>query len=250
MKKYPKPARLKGWDFSQLKVTEEGPRIEYINITKALLNTRKTLLDVGTGGAEKFSTVAPRAKTAIAIDVDPNMLKIAADNLHKTHLSNTHLVLCDSDKLPLAASTVDVATDRHAPFNPEEIGRILKPNGVFITQQVSEGDKQNVKQIFKRGQHYGEKTGTRKKAYVKQLRQAGLRVIRHRTVSTTEYYETMRDVIFLLSHTPVIPDFNFEKEQDELQQIERTLMAKKGIKTNSERYLIIATKKAETPKRH
>jgi hypothetical protein len=58
-----------------------------------------------------------------------------------------------------------------------------------------------------------------------------------------------RDIIFLFAHTPLIPDFNLEKEQDELRQIERTLVTKKGCKTNSERYIIVATKEVEACKR-
>lgn len=58
-----------------------------------------------------------------------------------------------------------------------------------------------------------------------------------------------RDIIFLFAHTLLIADFNLEKEQDELRQIERTLVIKKGCKTNSVRYIIVATKEVEAFKR-
>lgn len=153
-----------------------------------------------------------------------------------------NLILCDSERLPIAGASVNIVICRHAPFNAQEVFRLLKQGGTFITQQVSEGDKRNFKGIFKRGQAYGEKSGTLKKRYLKELREAGVRIIEERTVNTTEYYESMNDVIFLLANTPIIPDFNYDKEQDKLELIEKEFKTNNGVRTNSERFLIVGRK--------
>ena len=84
-----------------------------------------------------------------------------------------------------------------------------------------------------------------KERYLIELREAGIRIIKERTVNTTEYYESMDDVIFLLANTPIIPNFDLKKEQDKLEKIERKFKTDKGIRTNSERFLIIGRKEAD-----
>jgi len=251
MGKYRKPAELRGWDFSQVNVVEEGPRIGYSKVVKCHLERSKTLLDIGTGGGERLLAFAPKVREAIAIDIDREMIKTAVENLGKSGLHNVDLILCDSEEMPIVGARIDIVTDRQAPFNAKEVSRILKPGGAFITQQVSEGDKRNFKGVFQRGQSYGEKPGTFKKRCLIELREAGMKTIEEQTVNTTEYYESMDDVIFLLANTPLIPDFDFEKEQDKLEKIEEKFKTNKGIRTNSERFLIVGTKrrKAQGPLR-
>lgn len=196
MREYKKPAKLRGWGFSQVRVIEEGPRIDYSKVVKTHLRSNKILLDIGTGGGERLKAFAPKVRVAIGIDIDRKMIKTAAENLGKSNLHNVNLILCDSEKMPIAGAHIDIVTDRHAPFNAKEVSRILKPDRIFITQQVSEGDKRNFKEVFQRGQLYGEKSGTLKKRYLTELREAGIRIIEERTVNTTEYYESIDDMIF------------------------------------------------------
>lgn len=243
MGKYSKPAKLKGWDFSQVRVVEEDSRIDYSKVVGSRLEKTKILLDMGTGGGKKLLVFASKVKEAIATDIDQRMIKTAAENLDKTNLNNVHLVVCDSENLPIAGVSIDVVINRHSPFNAEEVSRILKPGGAFVTQQVSEGDKSNFKAVFGRRQSFGVKSGTLKKRYLKALRQAGIQVIEEKTVNTIEYYQSMDDVIFLLANTPIIPNFDFEKEQSKLEDIEQRFRTERGIRTNSERFLIVGIKK-------
>jgi hypothetical protein len=173
------------------------------------------------------------------------MSKTAAENLDKRSIHNVNLILCDSEKMPIAGAHIDVIIDRHAPFNAREVSRILKLGGIFITQQVSEGDKRNFKEVFQRGQLYGEKVGTLKKRYLVELQEASIRIIKEQTVNTTEYYESMDDVIFLLANTPIIPNFDLKKEQDKLEKIERKFKTDKGMRANSERFLIVGRKETD-----
>ncbi len=45
-------------------------------------------------------------------------------------------------------------------FTLKRFFRTLKSGGIFITQQIGENDKENIKNAFWRGQAFGEKTGT------------------------------------------------------------------------------------------
>jgi ubiquinone/menaquinone biosynthesis C-methylase UbiE len=46
-----------------------------------------------------------------------------------------------SSALPLRAETSDIVTDRHETYIASEVHRVLKPQGVFIIQQIA--DKNN-----------------------------------------------------------------------------------------------------------
>ncbi|MGM2834971.1 SAM-dependent methyltransferase, partial [Bacillus cereus group sp. Bce025] len=51
------------------------------------------------------------------------------------------------------------------------------------------------------------------------------------------------DLIFLLKHTPIIPNFGEEEEDfNILQKFIKANSSEKGIRTNSKRFMIIAVK--------
>ena len=60
--------------------------------------------------------------------------------------------------------------------------------------------------------------------------------------NATEYYEDMKDLIFLLKNTPIIPNFNIDKDSTFLKEIEEKYKTEEGIKTNSYRFIIICKK--------
>ncbi len=53
----------------------------------------------------------------------------------------------------------------------------------------------------------------------------------------------LEDLIFLLKHTPIIPNFGEEEEDfNILQKFIKANSSEKGIRTNSKRFMIIAVK--------
>ncbi|MEE2022289.1 SAM-dependent methyltransferase, partial [Bacillus toyonensis] len=108
---------------------------------------------------------------------------------------------------------------------------------------VSENDKLNLKEAFGRGQCLGERDGTLKEKYMSELISAGFELVQVREYDVTDYYSTPEDLIFLLKHTPIIPNFG-EGEEDFtiLQKFIDPNSSEKGIRTNSKRFMIIAVK--------
>jgi len=239
---YRKSKNLSGWDFSSLNVSEKGPRTNYMNIVRKYSGLNKTLLDIGTGGGEIVLKLAQNFKECMAFDKNLKKIQTAKKNLKNSGFDNVKFFVADSDKINIENRSFDVIICRHAPFNPEEVLRLLKSGEIFITQQVSEGDKKNFKKLFGRGQCFDIPSGTLKKKYLKDLKSLGFRIIKQRTVNTTEYYKTMDDIIFLLSNSPIIPDFDLEKDENKLKELEKKFKTKDGIRTNSERFIIIASK--------
>lgn len=243
---YERVGSVIGWDFSKITKRTKviGEKWDYIEIVKKYVNKETVLLDIGTGGGELLLKIAQFVKKAYGIDHSRSMIKTAKKNLTKSKISNVKFKLADAKKLPFPKEYFDVVICRHSDFYPNEVFRVLKPNGIFITQQVGEKDKENIKKIFGRGQFFGERVGTLMNRHLQELKNQGFKILRKDVYNATEYYANMEDLIFLLKNTPIIPDFDIERDQRFLEEIERRYKTNKGIKTNSFRFLIICKKPA------
>lgn len=241
---YEKVGSAVGWDFSRIenRTKTVGEKWDFLEVVRNYVTNETILLDIGTDGGRKLLRVAISVKKAYGIDHQKSMITTANRNLAKSKRSNVEFKLADARKLPFPEESFDVVMCRHAPFYSEEVFRVIKPNGVFITQQVGEEDKQNIKEVFGRGQSFGQKTGRFMNVCIQELKNAGFKILRTNTYNATEYYADMADLIFLLRNTPIIPDFDMERDERYLKEVEKKYKTKNGIKTNSFRFLIICKK--------
>ncbi|NBI30163.1 class I SAM-dependent methyltransferase [Chengkuizengella marina] len=232
-----------GWDFSKLKCTSEGVKWNFYDEVMKKCKSSEILLDIGTGGGESVLKISSSVYFVVGIDISSGMMETAQSNLRKSNVSNVRFCQLDSDDLQFPVGFFDIVSCRHAPFNSIEISKVLKKDGIFLTQQVSEGDKLNLKTAFGRGQSFGEEDGTLKERYVQELKEAGFSNVQTFDENAFVYYERPEDLIFLLKHTPIIPRFGEEKQDlDILRSFIEKNSNSKGIYSNSKRFLIIATK--------
>ncbi|KAB8126113.1 class I SAM-dependent methyltransferase [Gracilibacillus oryzae] len=240
---YDKVGKANGWDFSSIKSYSEGVQWDfYEEVLKRGENT-DVLLDIGTGGGENLVRIAPSLFFLIGIDLSTGMLETARFNLKKSRASNVKFFQMSSDELQFPAGFFDIVSSCHAPFSSKEIVKVLKNDGWFLTQQVSEADKINIKKAFGRGQAYDKTDGELKEKYIHELREAGFSEIQSFEYDASEYYETVEDLIFLLKHTPIIPNFGQDKKDfDILHEFIENNSNEKGIQTNAKRFLIMARK--------
>lgn len=240
---YDKVGKTNGWDFSHLRVTTEGATWRFYEEVTKNCNGSEVLLDIGTGGGENLLSIATSILFGIGIDLSDGMMETAHSNLNKTKLSNVRFIQMSSDQIQFPSEFFDVISCCHAPFFAKEAVRVLKRNGLFLTQQVSEADKLNLKRAFHRGQAFGEVDGTLKNRYVSELKEAGFRKIESFDYDAIDYYERPEDLLFLLKHTPTIPYFGQKNQDfDILNEFIKNNWTPKGIRTNSKRFMIIATK--------
>lgn len=127
---------FKGWNFSYLEnkwVTEKLPW-NYRDILKKYLNPNYKLLDMGTGGGEfLLSLNHPYNNTSVTEMWEPNV-KLCKEKLEP--LGITVKQIFTDTHLPFDDNSFDIVINRHSSFDIKEIRRILKPNGILITQQV------------------------------------------------------------------------------------------------------------------
>ncbi|HFU7068992.1 class I SAM-dependent methyltransferase [Bacillus cereus] len=240
---YDKVGRLNGWDFSKIKCETVGEIWDFYGEVKERCKSSDILLDVGTGGGENVLNIASSAKLLIGIDNSNSMIETAHSNLKKSGVQNVEFLQMGSGALTFPHAHFDIASSCHAPFAATELSKVMKKGAFFLTQQVSEHDKLNLKETFGRGQCLGERDGTLKEKYMGELIYAGFELVQVREYDVTDYYSTPEDLIFLLKHTPIIPRFGEEEEDFTiLQKFIETNSSEKGIRTNSKRFMIIAVK--------
>lgn len=236
-------AHMKGWDFSHLQgryTEEENLPWDYDVIVRSHLSPEKTLLDMGTGGGEFLLTLGhPPAMTTVTEGYPPNA------ELCREWLAPLGIRVVEADgedPLPLPDSAFDLVINRHEPYNIPELRRILKPGGLFITQQVGEDNDRDLAELLLPGT---EKPfpGLNAVKQARRFREAGFTVLRQE-----EAFRPIRffDVGALVWFARVIPwefpDFSVEACFGRLLEAQRILEEKGEIRGMTHRFLLVARK--------
>ncbi|WP_214107061.1 class I SAM-dependent methyltransferase [Acrocarpospora catenulata] len=128
---------VEGWDFSWFegRASEERPSWGYSKLLAQRMAEAKAGLDLQTGGGEVLAGI-PTAPPRLAATEswEPN-LEIARRALAKF---NAEVIQAgDMDDLPFANATFDLVTSRHPVATRwDEIHRVLRPGGTYLSQQV------------------------------------------------------------------------------------------------------------------
>lgn len=131
-------AAIRGWDFSPMaeRIRETAPPWDYTALVRQQLRPETILLDLDTGGGEALLSYGhPGAQTFATENYPPNL---ALSKQRLEPLGATVLPAPDPHALPFSDGQFDLVLCRHGEYAPEEIRRVLKPGGRFLTQQVGE----------------------------------------------------------------------------------------------------------------
>ncbi len=123
----------------------------------------------------------------VGIDNSNGMIEKAHSNLRKSDVQNVEFLQMDSVALTFPHAHFDIASSCHAPFIASELAKVMKKGALFLTQQVCEHDKLNLKEAFGRGQCLGERDGTLKEKYMSELISAGFELVQVREYDVTDY---------------------------------------------------------------
>lgn len=130
-------AVMQGWDFSHIRgryEEEQDLPWDYEREVRRYLRPDSRILDIDTGGGEFLLSLRhPAALTSATEGYAPNV------QLCRKVLGARGIDFRPAESggaLPFADASFDLVLDRHADFNIPELLRVLKPGGVFVTQQV------------------------------------------------------------------------------------------------------------------
>ncbi|MBB6670474.1 class I SAM-dependent methyltransferase [Cohnella nanjingensis] len=232
-----------GWDFSRVQCRVEGAEAELYREVSRLSKPSDLLLDIGTGGGEALLAVREAAHLLVGIDRSSGMIRTAEANRSRFAAANVRFLRMEAERLDFPERFFDIVSCRHSAFDAVQVAKVLTDEGTFLTQQVGEGDKINLKRAFGRGQSYGVPDGTLMADYVQRLTEAGFAEVSAAEYDTTEYYRSPEDLLFLLKHTPIIPEFGRHPRDFEiLAEFVAAYGGEQGIRTNAKRFVIRAKK--------
>lgn len=235
---------FKGWDFSALsgRMEDDGLPWDYEAAVRAYMNKNEgNLLDMGTGGGEFLLSLSPPPGRTYATEAYPPNVELCKE-LFPPHGIELRQVFTD-DSLPFADDCCDLILNRHEAFSVQEVHRILKPGGVFITQQVG-GRNNRVLSEFLLGDEAAPVDEAFNVGRVSdELRSSGFTI-----VQAAEAFPMLRfkDVGALVYFAKIIewefPGFSVEKCYDRLCLLQEQLAQEGYIGSEEHRFIIIAVK--------
>ncbi len=143
-------AYIKGWDFSHIHgryEEEDDLPWDYEKIIRSFLKDDRKLLDYDTGGGEfLLSLHHPYQNTSATEGYTPNV-QLCKETLLPLGIDLRECA--DASHIPFEDESFDIIINRHGDFNPDELKRLLRPGGLFITQQVgSENDRELIEAVL------------------------------------------------------------------------------------------------------
>ena len=231
-------SRVSGWDLSAIRTRrlDQGPGWDYEALARELLAGSNRALDIGTGGGEVLSRLAPAARgSLIATEQWPPNARLSAARLGAIGVPVVHAV---SLQPPFRDGCFDVVLSRHEEIEPEEVDRILRPGGTLLTQQVSSNHWPELRRFFPRQAVFPNHDVEYPAAFERMAYAVEVRQVRFRTA-----FATIADFAANLLVAPwEVPRFDLEADREALLAVERELGTSEGIVLSEGRCLLRAVK--------
>lgn len=231
---------FEGWDFSYLdgRFVEGEPPWSYLDLAGAAISGSSDILDIATGGGEVLAGLAPFPGRATAVEGYVPNLPIARRRLEplgvRVFEGNTR------SGMPFRDASFDLVLNRHGGFRAKEMHRILKPGGVFLTQQVGGDNLADLTAVFGAALPYPDNILDRVRDEFVAL---GCEIRRAEAWRGDVTFADVGAVIYFLKAVPwVVEGFAVERHLDELEALQARLDDGQPLQFTYTRFLIEAVK--------
>ena len=234
---------LEGWDFSRVRAGRDPILWNYVDVVNQYLQPTDQVLDIGTGGGEIFLSLAPHFGQGVGIDHNPMMIETAQQNKSALSIDNVSFKRMDGDDLRFEAAEFDVVLLRHLKVYVNEIVRVLRPGGYFITQLVGQRSSLNFLDAFGwTPASFGPDWWQTAVQLADQFRSHGCHIIAQAEYDVPYWFQDIESFMFWLLSVPWPEDIELEKHWQNINQILETSQTERGIETNEHRGLLIVQK--------
>ena len=236
-------AHIKGWDFSHIRgryEEDEDLPWDYEALIRGVLKDEMRLLDLDTGGGEFLLSLRHPYENTAATEGYPPNVRLCKERLLPLGIDIRECK--DAANVPFADGSFDIIINRHGDFYPPEIRRLLRPGGLFVTQQVgSENDRELVKMVLPDAEKpfpY-ENLKEQKAGFI----DAGFEILQaEEAFGPICFYDIGAFVWFARIIEWEFPGFSVDRCFDRLLQLQKVVERDGSIAGTTHRYLIAARK--------
>lgn len=231
-----------GWDFSWMRgrYYESDPFWNYRLMVMERIRNISSMLDMGTGGGEFLASLPGLPQVTYATEGYPPNIPIATQRLRP--LGVQVVPVEDEHNLPLPDAMFDLVINRHEYYDPAELRRVLKPGGIFLTQQVGPRNCVELNQ-------YLEATVDANLAHWKlklekeTLEQTGFSILQsHEQIMESNFYDIGAVVFYLKVIEWQVEGFSVEKYEHRLRDMHQLIEHQGAFYASEHRFLIEAKK--------
>ena len=143
-----KEAKIKGWDFSHIEGKFEQCELpwDFSEIIHRYMHDTDRILDIDTGGGEFLLSLGHPCSLTSATEGYPPNVELCRRKLGELGIDFHEMN--DYSAMPFADEQFDVVLDRHGAYDADEVYRVLKHGGYFITQQVGEENDRELVELL------------------------------------------------------------------------------------------------------
>jgi SAM-dependent methyltransferase len=241
-----------GWDFSWFegRATEERPPWGYAAMLGARMAALARVpgaaaLDLQTGGGEVLASVPAAPPVLVATESWPPNVEVAQRNLAR--LGARVVAMADElDDLPFENGSFDLVVSRHpVGVRWDEVTRVLKPGGSYLSQDVGAGSVRELTE-FMMGPLPDEDGPDRDPKWsVLDAKAAGLQVVDLREFrGRMEFFDIAAVVYFLRKVIWIVPGFSAGQYRDQLLALHEQIETDGPFQATSVRFLLELQKPA------
>lgn len=234
---------FQGWDFSYIdnRISEESLHWDYDKIVRQYLKADSTLLDMGTGGGEYILSLNHPYHNTFVTEAYPPNVELCKRNLSPVGIDVRQVF--NDDSLPFESAMFDIIINRHEAFDINEVYRLLKPNGLFITQQVGGLNNKELSMFLIRNFKEITSSGHTLENNLMLIKNKGLNILK-----SDEYFPTLKfyDVGALVYFAKIIewefPNFSVNSCFKQLCQLQSIVEQQGFVESKEHRFVIVAQK--------
>lgn len=237
-------AKIIGWDFSYIEgrfhSDEDSLTWDYEAVIKRYMRNNHRILDIDTGGGEFLLSLGHPYQLTSATEGYPPNVELCRRKLGG--LGVDFHEMREYSRMPFADSSFDVVINRHGSYDAKEIFRILKPNGLFITQQVGEdNDRELVEMLLPDSSKAF--TGHNLKSQIELFERAGFKILEQgEAYRPIAFYDTAALVWFAKIIEWEFVDFSVDRCFAKLIEVEKEISQNGFVCGNIHRFYFVAKK--------
>lgn len=239
---------VEGWDFSWFegRATEQRPGWGYAALLSARLARSSSSLDVQTGGGEVLAAALSRADRRPGL---PSATESWPPNVTVAHrvlapVGARVVQVAENGDLPFRDASFDLVSSRHPTGRRwEELARVLRPGGTYLSQGVGSGSNRELFEALMGPQPHEDQPSADRAAAAAEA--VGLDVVDLRREATrVEFFDVAAVVHFLRKVVWTVPGFSVDRYRGPLAALHERISRQGSFVSHSQRYLIEARKRS------